>query len=255
MSFLNFRPLYWIFALLTLMTSCIGYKKTLYFQGTQTEVARPVAETNYKLQAGDIIMVKLFTPDTKSAEMLDQQSGSNVAVSAAGIYMNNHSVSDSGFVDLPLAGSVYVLGYTVKQVDSIVTERAKNYFTNFTINVKLVSYKFMALGEFKHPGYTYVYSDKCTIFEAISLAGDATDLANKTKVTVVRQSPGQPDKIFKVNLTDFSVYESEAFNIQPNDVIYIQPQKAKTDSRNIQYITLGFAAISSILLVINYIGK
>lgn len=253
MLFAYLRPIYWILLILSFMTSCIGYKKTLYFQGNQTEVTRPDATTSYKLQAGDIIMVRLFTPDTKSAEMFDIQAGATTQPTPAAIYMKNHSVSDSGFVDIPLAGSIYVMGYTVKQVDSIITEKAKNYFNFSSINVKLVSFKFMAVGEFRQPGYTYVFNDKCTIIEAIALAGDGTDYADKTQVTLIRHTLNKPDKIFKLNLTDYSYYNSEAFYIQPNDVIYIKPQKAKVDSKNIQYVTLGFAALSTILLVLNFV--
>lgn len=235
--------------------SCISYQKSLYLQGNHPDtLTRPVSvSATYGLQPGDILQINFFTPDPKSAQMLDIEKKNTNVANPASIYMNNTSISDSGFVDVPVAGKIYVQGYTVKQVDSMLTIKINELFSYATVEVKLAGFKFSAIGEFKQPGYTYVYNNQCTIFEAISLAGDATDLANKRKVTLIRHTNSGKDLVYHLNLTDYSVYNSPAFYIQPNDVLYIQPQKAKVDSRNIQYITLGFAAITTILLVINYL--
>lgn len=235
--------------------SCIGYKKTLYFQSDETEITSPDPMMKYTLRPGDIVMVKFVTPDSKSSEMLDIEARSSTSASPASIFMNNYSVDDSGYVDVPLAGKIMVQGRTIMQVDSIVTGLATQYFTYSTIDVKLMSFKFTALGEFKSPGYTYVFNNKCTIFEAIGLAGDMTDFANKHKVTLVRKTNDGKDLVYHLDLTAFDVYNSPAYYIWPNDVIYIKPQKAKVDSRNIQYITLGFATISTVLLLINFLNR
>ncbi len=241
--------------LILLLNSCIGYKKTLYFQSEETELTSPDPLTVYKLRSGDIIMVKFITPDSKSSEMLDVETRSTTSSSAAAIFMNNYSIDDSGYVDVPLAGKVFAKGHTIMHMDSVVTAKAQEYFTYSTIDVKLVSFKFTALGEFKSPGYTYIFNNKCTIFEAIGLAGDMTDVANKHKVTLIRKTPEGKDVVYKLDLTSYDVYTSPAYYIWPNDVIYIQPQKAKVDSKNVQYITLAFATISTLLLLINFVNK
>jgi polysaccharide export outer membrane protein len=237
-------------------TSCISYQKSLYLQGSTIDtIQRPISITsNYGLQPGDILQIDFFTPDPKSAQMLDIEKENSNMTNPASMYLNNASVSDSGYIDIPLAGKIYVEGFTVGQVDSILTIKAKEFFTYSSVEVKLAGFKFTAIGEFKKPGYTYVYNDRCTIFEAIALAGDATDLANKKKVVLVRSLKNGKDIVYPLDLTNYSVYNSPAFYIQPNDVIYIQPQKAKVDSRNIQLATLGFAAITTLLLIINYVN-
>ncbi|MFN8416216.1 MAG: polysaccharide biosynthesis/export family protein [Cytophagaceae bacterium] len=237
--------------------SCISYQKSLYLQGNHPDtLTRPVSvSATYGLQPGDILKINFFTPDPKSAQMLDIEKENNGVANPANLYLNNTSVSDSGYIDIPLAGKIYVEGYTVLQVDSLLTIKAKEFFTYSSVEVKLAGYKFTAVGEFKKPGYTYVYNDRCTIFEAVALAGDATDVANKKKVVLVRPTPQGKDVVYHLDLTNYSVYNSQAFYIQPNDVLYIQPQKAKVDSKNIQYITLGFAAISTLLLAINFLNQ
>lgn len=234
--------------------SCVSYHKTVYFQNAPDTINTSVHKPNaYKIQAGDVLKINIATPDSKSSDMYNMNGGTSTATNAASIYVNNYSVTDSGYVYLPLIGSVLVKNQTVEQVDSTITTKAAEYFNYSTVDVKLVNFHFVALGEFKQPGYTYIYNDKCTIFEAIALAGDATDFANKKKVILIRTYPNKTEKVFKLDLTDFSVYTSDAYYIQPNDKIYITPQKAKVDAKNVQYITMAFAGISTLLLVINYV--
>jgi polysaccharide export outer membrane protein len=236
------------------IASCVNYKKTLYFQGTQDQVKAPDPKMKYGLRSGDVILVKLFAPDPVSSEMFDIGTKGNSMVSPASLYMNGYSVNDTGYVDLPLAGLTYVKGYTLDQVDSVLSVKVKEYFSYFTLEVKLGSFKITTLGEVNMPGVHYIFNNKCTIFEAIAWAGDATDIANKHKVKVVRKMPDSTDRVYHLNLTDFSVYESEAYYMQPNDMIYIQPQRAKTISKNIQYVSLAFASISMLILLTNYVN-
>jgi polysaccharide export outer membrane protein len=242
-----------LFGTILSFASCVNYNKTLYFQGTQDQVKAPDPKTRYGLRAGDVILVKLFAPDPVSSEMFDIGAKSSSMVSPGSMYMNGYSINDSGYVDLPLAGLTYVKGYTLDQVDSVISIKVKEYFSYFTLEVKLGSFKITTLGEVNTPGVHYIYNNKCTIFEAIAWAGDATDIANKHKVKVVRKMPDSTDKVYHLNLTDFSVYESEAYYMQPNDMLYIQPQRAKTISKNVQYISLAFASISVLLLLTNYV--
>jgi len=53
------------------IVSCVNYKKTLYFQGSQNQVKAPDPKTIYGLRPGDVILVKLFAPDPVSSEMFD----------------------------------------------------------------------------------------------------------------------------------------------------------------------------------------
>lgn len=252
---LSYKILFIFFLGAFFSESCISYKKTVYFQEDAVDTIEAVSiNSTYKLQPGDILNIKIFTPDAKSAEIFNTDKNI-VTTSPASIFFNGHSINDSGYVDIPITGFLYVKDYTVMQVDSLITLKSKDYFKYATIEVKLAAFKFLALGEFKRADYHYVYNDKCTIFEAIALAGDATDLANKTQLKLIRTLPDNRKKVYRIDITNYDAFTSETFYIQPNDILYFQPQKAKVDSRNIQYITLGFATISTVILLINYFGR
>ncbi|WP_423169364.1 polysaccharide biosynthesis/export family protein, partial [Stenotrophomonas maltophilia] len=117
--------------------------------------------------------------------------------------------------------------------------------------IKLASFKFSALGEFQTPGQYFVPNETCTIYEAISIAGDAAEYADKEKVQLIRTLKNGTKKIYRINLTDYSSFTSDNFYLQPNDILYIQPQHAKVDKQNIIYVSIVLSASSLILLILS----
>ena len=238
-----------VFLVFVLLNSCIGYKKTLYFQGDQTTIDPPALNETYLLRKGDMIKIDITTPDTESLTVLKNETSSTTSVTQP--YFTSYYINDSGYVDLSLIGKVRVAGLTIIQTDSVITALAKKYINYATVDVKLASFKFLALGEFTTPGQYYVGNETCTIYEALAIAGDATMYANKQKVQLIRTNPQGTKKIYHLNITDYSSFTSETFYIQPNDILYIQPQKAKVDKQNIAYVSLGVSLFAVITLIIS----
>lgn len=237
-----------VFFVFLLTASCIGHKKTLYFQGDQQVLQPPNLHASYKLRTGDMVQIKITTPDTESPKVLTNES-----VQAAGVaqpYFSNYYINDSGYVELLIIGDVKIIDYTLMQVDSILTLKSKNYFNYATVDVKLASFKFLALGEFSKPGQYLVANETCTLYEALGIAGDAAQFANKKKVQLIRTLSDGSKKIYHLDLTDYSSFNSDNYFIQPNDIIYIQPQKAKTDKQNVAYISLAVSLFTVLTVIL-----
>jgi polysaccharide export outer membrane protein len=236
--------------LLLLTNSCINYKKTLYFQGGQEVLAPPPIAQTYKLRKHDILQINISNPDAESPAVLAADA-SMTQSSVADAYFKDYYINDSGCVELPIIGKLNLVGYTIYQVDSVITLKAIEYYSNVVVDVKLSSFKFVALGEFKTPGTCFVSNETCTIYEAISIAGDATDFANNEKLQLIRTLEDGSKKIYRINLTDYSSFTSANYYLQPNDILYLQPQKAKVDKQNAIYITIGVSTASILFLILS----
>jgi len=232
-----------------MFASCIGYKKTLYFQGDQQTLQPPNFFETYRLHLHDIVQIKIKNPEAENPAALSPDQTS-VQTNIQDAYFRDYYINDSGFVELPFIGKLKLVGYTMMQVDSLISEKAIEYYNHVTVDVKLASFKFMALGEFNKPGQCMVSNETCTIYEAIALAGDATDYSNNEKLQLIRTLHDGTKKIYRINLTDYSSFTSDNYFIQPNDILYLQPQKAKVDKQNITYISLALSAASFILLIL-----
>jgi polysaccharide biosynthesis/export protein len=100
-------------------------------------------------------------------------------------------VLTDGAISVPLLGTLKAGGLTVGELEKKVTALlAEKYLVNpqVTVMVKEFSNIFI-FGEVKNPGSFPLYG-KMTVFEAITLAGGFTEVANPTKVKVIRNEGG-----------------------------------------------------------------
>jgi polysaccharide export outer membrane protein len=167
-------------------------------------------------------------------------------------YMTGYSIDDSGFVALPIIGKVSIINRTVEEAHKEIERSVQKYFSKFFLTVKLGGIRYSALGEFNRPGKYTILQNQATIFDAISNAGDLNIVASRHDVKIIRQYP-EGTKIHTVNLLDKNLIGTPFYFIQPNDVIYVEPLKAKTwgiGTNAAQSTALILSLISSTLLII-----
>jgi polysaccharide export outer membrane protein len=117
-------------------------------------------------------------------------------------------------------------------------------------SVKLANLRVTILGEVENPGVHYFFSNQTTILEAISLAGDFTDFGNRQKVKLIRRKDNATKTIvLDLNKPDF--LDTEYYFIHPNDLIYIEPIKAKAFDVGAQSVGIVLSVISTAALLAN----
>jgi polysaccharide export outer membrane protein len=111
------------------------------------------------------------------------------------------------------------------------------------------------LGEVNNPGHYYIYNNQATLLEGLGFAGDMTDFGNRENITLVRQTNTGLGAVL-INLKDAGALSSQFYYLQPNDVIYVQPLKAKNTRSNLNalnVLSIAFGAISSFVLLTNFL--
>jgi polysaccharide export outer membrane protein len=105
---------------------------------------------------------------------------------------NSYTVDAGGNVNLPLVGSVPARGFGTQQLSQMITERLKKgYVREPHVTVEIETYRpFFILGEVTNPGQ-YPYVANMTAETAIAIAGGFAPRANKSKVGLTRNAPGQ----------------------------------------------------------------
>ncbi|MBI9039008.1 MAG: polysaccharide biosynthesis/export family protein [Bacteroidales bacterium] len=248
-----------IFIIILLITSCIPQKRMVYLQDKNTEdtLTKFFREKapEYKIQPGDNLYIKVHSLDEKTFAFFNntgsQTQGGYYLNNDISVYLNSYNVNDLGFVDFPFVGEIKVQNLTIDETKNLIQEIINEFLVETTITVKLVNYKITMVGEVTRPGEYSVYQDNINIFEAISLAGDLTDYANRNEISLVRQTKNGA-VIKRIDLTDNKILESDYYYLMPNDILYIKPLKGKQFTfANFPY-ALVFSAISTTLLLINY---
>jgi len=241
------------------LSSCVPQKKIIYLQKQQEkDTASQYSHAHppdYRIQPRDNVYIRLFSLDDKSNLFFNKQSGTsnyNDYANDASIYLNSYSVSPEGYIDFPVVGKVMIKDLTVTQVKDVLQKLIDEYLKETVVVVKMVNFKITILGEVARPGEFTIYAEKINFFEAISLANDMTEFANRNKVHLIRQTPGG-SRVYNLDITSDNFLKSDQFYLQPNDIIYIQPLGYKRWGLGSQFPwAIVIAAISTGLLLITY---
>ena len=246
------------------LCSCKSNKDLIYFQNLSAgnvQFGVPFSTTDYQLRKDDNLYIQvrsinpevnqLFNPSegTANTSGTTQQYGTLSAQ-----YINGYQIDQDGNVDLPIIGKINVLGKTISEAKELLVKNVNEYFKEAIVSVKLLSFKYTVMGEVTSPGVYYNYNNACTILEAISQANGTTDYAGLKNVTVLRENK-DGKKSIKVDLSDQTLLSSEAYYLQPNDVIYVAPDKYKNTRLNSSLYALTLSSISTLIVILKYLGE
>ena len=164
--------------------------------------ARLLAAQDYHIGVGDLLEIEVYSePDlTKEVRVLTD-----------------------GKISLPLLGQITAAGRTVQELQDKVRDLlAAKYLVNpqVTVFVKEFSSIFV-FGEVKNPG-SFPLTGKMTVFEAITYAGGFTEVANPSKVKVIRME-GEHQTSFEVNISNLTKEGNRGTDpdLQANDRVIV----------------------------------
>ena len=111
------------------------------------------------------------------------------------------------------------------------------------------------LGDVRNPGTQTYQGERLTILEALGKAGDLTNSAHRHNVLVVREENGTR-KTYEINLLDNqAVFNSPAYYLQQNDVVYVQPNKSQRvkGSTSYTWLSVGSTVVGMIVSIVSLI--
>lgn len=242
-----------LIAMLTI-ASCKTQEKIIYFQDTEpnSTVATQKAVA-LKLIAGDKIGINITSASTPELAMrYSLVQGTSSSASQANVNIYRYTLDENGNIDLPGIGRLKVSGLTRSEAAALIQEKYREGIINDAI-VTVASYNqyVTILGEVKTPGQYEITRDNLNILEAIGRAGDLTITGRRDRVKVIRQEK-DGNKTYFVDLRSKDIFNSPVYNLQQNDVVYVEPNKMRTgqstyNDNSIRSIST-WLSISSVLI-------
>jgi polysaccharide export outer membrane protein len=147
--------------------------------------------------------------------------------------MLSYTVNSDGDIDFPVLGKMHVGGLTRNQLEQFVKEKiiSEGYIKNPVITVQFTNFRVIVNGEVASPGAYEIKNDHVSLFEAISMAGDLTVHGKRDNVKVIREKNGERT-VYEVDLRTASIFDSPVYYLQQNDIIYVTPNRYKTNQTN-----------------------
>ncbi len=218
---------------LATLTSCVPYKELVNFdkvvvpQGRTEEIENAL---ELKIQPKDLLRIQVLSVDPMAAAPFNENAagGNTGQLSNQNLQLfQGYLVDLDGYIDLPLLGRIKAAGQTVESLQFLVRGKLQEYLRDPVVNVRYLNFKVTVLGEVAVPGVIPLPNSRVTILEALGMAGDLTDYADRSSVLVVREQEGERS-YNRINLQTDEVFSSEFFYLKQNDVIYVKPIRART---------------------------
>ena len=240
------------------ISSCVSHKDLLQIQNnsTSTIVNTPSQQDEYLLQEGDMLSIKVASIDPQSVAIFNKTIGqtSTTQLSEAGIYISSYIVSDSGMVNLPLVGNVKVIGLTVVQAQRLLSEKMDHYYKFSSVDLKLMSFRVTIIGEVTTQGTFVIYNTNANILQAIGQAGGLTDMANRKKIRVIRKNEKQ-NTLAYIDLYSDQLIASAYYQLKPNDIVYVEPLKAKARRLNLPAVQAILSGLTFVVVILTFIQR
>ena len=153
-------------------------------------------------------------------------------------------------------GKIKLAGLTKDEAVELIGSKIAEYFkTPPTINIEILNFKVFVLGEVKNPMPIEVTSNRITILEAITRAGDLTLFGKRENVLLIREVNGV--KTFnRINLTNIAFVNSPFYYLMQNDVIIVEPNKTAINNAAVgANITLIVSATSIFTTLLFFLLK
>jgi len=225
-----------VIAGIALLSSCgsVKHAEMLMLQDVQNQLAAIDTMPALKIQADDILSIQVSsrTPEVVNAfEMQANEVKASSGESALGI-ADGYRVDESGNIFLPYLGQVKASGKTVLQLRQEINSSLISFFNDVTVQVRFLNFRVTMIGEVTRPNAYIIPNEHLNLLEAVGMAGDFTPYARRNSVLVIRER-NQVREFARVNTQSDSLFASPYFYLRPNDIVYVEPLKAK------QYATQG----------------
>ena len=265
----NKQILFAVSIALMAMVSCSTVKDIAYFQNKVVNEPEAIDKhAGIVIQPKDMLSIVVSSRNPELVAMfnlpvISYQAGSEVVAGAGQQRLLGYVVDNNGYIDFPVLGPIKVAGLTRWELSELIKNKLLNdgLLTDAVVTVEFMNFKVSVIGEVNAPGTYSLQNDKVTILQAISLARDLTIFGQRENVCVIREREGER-VIYEINLCDVSMFNSPAYYLQQNDVVYVQPSEVKarqstTDDKALRmtsiFVSGGSLLVSIAALIVNLI--
>ena len=159
----------------------------------------------YVLQPGDLVDIQVYMEDNMNRVL---------------------RLSGNGTITFPLVGNIKLSGLTLEQAEMRLAGRLRSYIKNPQVSMLVKEYgnkTVYVLGQVSKPSAIQIPPGRpLTVLEAITSVGGFTDIANTSKVRVLRVENGK-QKTIDVDVSQITKQGNKSMDIplQPGDVVFV----------------------------------
>lgn len=253
------KIIYLLIAVFFLSSCGVEYKTIPYFTDIPMDSATKEKienQTVLKIQKNDILGLTVTSLNPEASVIYNRGNTSSIQGNLSGnidpvLTSNGFLVDQDGNIQMQSVGDIKVEGLTTTEARNLIEKKLAPFLKVPVVSLKIVNYRISVLGDVLRPGVYPVNNDRVNISEALSMAGDLNITAVRNNVLLIREINGERHYI-RLDLQSKNLFNTPYYYLQNNDVLYVQPGKAKYNNVDTSYrnVSLIISALSVIALLI-----
>jgi len=248
-----------------LLFSCASRDKIAYYQDINTLSSSDSFSYDPRLKADDLLLIFVSSPDPEIAAPFNLSTISlagnasagvaNVENSGGQIRYQTYLIDNNGFIQFPIIGNIKLGGLTREAALQTLKTSLKKYIQEPIVNLRILNYKVTVQGEVARPGTFSILTERITLPEAISMAGDMTIYGKRENVLIIREIDGKKTYNF-VDMTKSDFINSPFYYLSQNDLIVVEPNKTRMNASVVgPNISVIISSLSLLITVVALLIK
>ena len=233
-----------------LISSCTTNKEILYFQDGEAYSETAINYEENTIQPNDILSVTISASVPEAAIPYNVGAPSTTTINnLETLKLQGYLVGTDGYISIPVLGKVLAKQKTINELQDTITELLESggHLLNPVVMVRLLNAKVTVLGEVMRSG-TFTFTEQyLSVPQALGYAGDLTINGLRDDVLLIREIDGK--RVIKhLDLTTANWMGNPEYMVKPNDVIVVQPNRAKVKTAGYIGNVTTIVSIASLLL-------
>ena len=244
-----------LFFLIFLCLSCASRKEIVYYQNSDGFVANTTSSYEIKIQPDDLLLIVVSAEDPEIAAPFNLttintvNNNATLDMAVGQQTLQQYLVDSQGNIEFPILGKLKVGGLSRTEILDLLRSKIGQYIKNPIVNLRITNFKVAVQGEVNNPGTYTIASDRLTLVEALTMAKDLTIYGKRDNILVIREINGV--KTFnRVDISRADFTNSPFYYLMQNDVVYVEPNKAKINGAAVGANTGVIISITSLLITL-----
>jgi len=191
---------------------------------------------DFTIKKGDMLLINVSASNSDAVKPFNKiqyiptiGTGMSYGVDYSTIY---YLVGDDGNIDFPVLGKLHVVGMTKRSLEEYIANLIyPKYLTEKPdIECRIQNFRVFCIGEFNAPGVIEASNGRLNLIEAIAQCRDLTTAGRRDNVMLIRTDENGQRYVKRINLGDANFMTMPEFELQQNDILYVEPNQYKKRS-------------------------
>lgn len=236
------------------LSSCANRKNMVYFQkGELDSIVKSAELYEMRFRKGDFLHIQVSGATPEAVVMFNPLGDVNTRSAYSGQYIGDNPqvtgyiIDNEGNINFPVLGKIPAAGKTKLELENILLKKLQGHIDMPVINIRLRNFKVSVLGDVAKPGTFIISSERLTLPEALGIAGDLNITAKRKNILLIRELEGIK-KQYRIDLTKNEVFDSPAYYLQQNDIVYVEPNQAKLNASKFSPVYGVLISVTSLII-------